>query len=318
MADLGRFEEAMRELAPVLAADPADAAGQTLAARLWLTMGNLREALAAADAAVAAARTDVAANVARGMTLAELGRRDEAVAQAEQILRLGRGDGAACTSAAAILAQVGNGQLALDAAWEGARLTPDRPRAHLVLGVVAARLGQDDVAARAYQEALVLDPKLAEQSVGPGLAQLEQHQYAAELSRFVAPEPSEADVPAAAAAAEVRKILRYAAGYAMIAAVLVACVAAADLARLAALLLGGVGLVVLAVSYRRLPIGVRRQLLELIRSDRSLEVAIWATVAAPALLVLLALIGRPWPVVASFVASSVALIVLRRAPAAEE
>jgi tetratricopeptide (TPR) repeat protein len=181
LADLGRYEEAAAELAH---ADSGDVPAQTLLARIWLAAGAPKQALAAADAAVAAGPADVAALVARGMALADLGRIDEAAQQAEQILRAGRGNGYACTSAAAILAEVRNGQVALDAAWEGVRLTPDQPRAHLVLGVVAARLGLGEIAERAYQEALALDPKLTVAQAALGVARGEQHRYAAVLSRF--------------------------------------------------------------------------------------------------------------------------------------
>lgn len=181
LADLGRYEEAAAELAP---ADRADVPAQTLLARIWLAAGAPKRALAAADAAVEAGPTDLAALVARGMALADLGRVDEAAAQAEQILRRGRGNGYACTSAAAILAEVRNGQVALDAAWEGVRLNPDQPRAHLVLGVVAAGLGLDEIAERAYQEALALDPGLTVAQTALGVARGEKHRYAATLSRF--------------------------------------------------------------------------------------------------------------------------------------
>lgn len=181
LADLGRYEEAAAELAN---ADRADVPAQTLLARIWLAAGAPKRALVAADAAVAAGPTEVPALVARGMALADLGRTDEAAQQAERILRAGRGNGYACTSAAAILAAVRNGQVALDAAWEGVRLSPDQPRAHLVLGVVAARLGLDEIAERAYQEALALDPKLSVAQSALGVARGEQHRYAAVLSRF--------------------------------------------------------------------------------------------------------------------------------------
>ena len=181
LADLGRYEEAAEELA---LADRDDVAAQTLLARIWLAAGSPKRALAAADAAVAAGPSNVPALVARGMALADLGRVDEAAQQAEQILRAGRGNGYACTSAAAILAEVRNGQVALDAAWEGVRLNPDQPRAHLVLGVVAARLGLDEIAGRAYQEALALDPKLSVAQAALGVARDEQHRYAALLARF--------------------------------------------------------------------------------------------------------------------------------------
>lgn len=180
LADLGRYEEAAAELAH---ADRSDVPAQTLLARIWLAAGAPKRALPAADAAVAAGPTDVAALVARGMALADLGRVDEAASQAQRILRAGRGNGYACTSAAAILAEVRNGQVALDAAWEGVRLTPDQPRAHLVLGVVAARLGLDEIAERAYREALALDPQLTVAQAALGVARGEKHRYASLLSR---------------------------------------------------------------------------------------------------------------------------------------
>jgi tetratricopeptide (TPR) repeat protein len=176
LADLGRYEEAAAELAQ---ADRDDVPAQTLAARIWLAAGVPKRALAAADAAVAAGPTDLAALIARGTALADLGRVDEAARQAEQILRRGRGNGHACTSAAAILAEVRNGQVALDAAWEGVRLTPDQPRAYLVLGVVAARLGLDGLAERAYQAALALDPQLMVAQAGLVAGRAERRRLAA-------------------------------------------------------------------------------------------------------------------------------------------
>lgn len=181
LADLGQYEDAASELAE---AASVDAPAQVLRARLYLATGELKAALAAAEAAVAASSTDVTALATRGTVLAELGRVDEAAQMAERILRHGRGDGYASTSAAAILAEARVGQLALDAAWEGVRLTPEQPRAHLVLGVVAARLGLTDVAVRAYQEALALAPQLADDDHALGLVRQELYHYAMILERY--------------------------------------------------------------------------------------------------------------------------------------
>ncbi|HEY8451316.1 MAG TPA: hypothetical protein VIL54_03680 [Natronosporangium sp.] len=187
LADLGRYQEAAEELSDLR---PDDVAGYTLLSRIRLASGDLRGALAAADMAVAAAPDDIGAQVARGMALADLGRVDEAAEQAERLLRHGSADGYACTSAAAILAQVRNGQVALDAAWQGVRLSPDQPRAHLVLGVVAAGLGLSDIAARAYREALELDPRLPVPQAAAGIVRTEQQRYVSLLSRLTGETPT--------------------------------------------------------------------------------------------------------------------------------
>ncbi|MPZ27148.1 MAG: hypothetical protein GEV12_12245 [Micromonosporaceae bacterium] len=340
LADLGRYEEAAAELAE---APPTDVPALILLARVRLAGGSPREALAAADAAVAAWPTDLPAMIARGMTLAELGRVDEAAGQAEQILRRGRGDGYACTSAAAILAEVRVGQVALDAAWEGVRLVPDQPRSHLVLGVVASRLGLDEIAGRAYLEALGLDPQLAVAEPAPaalGMARAEQHRYAAALSHLRRAEAvgsgagsgsgggggSGSGSGGAGAAAdrwtespvpgEVHRIVRYGAGYAVVAPLLVAAaVLSGSAAPAVSALLAGAGLAGGLVAWQRLPEEHRADLPELVRAERALAVAVWAVLAAPVLLLLFALVDSPWLLVAALAAGIVAGLASRRRPA---
>jgi tetratricopeptide (TPR) repeat protein len=321
LADLGRYEEAAAELAEA-AVD--DVPAQTLLARVLLAAGSPARALAAADAAVAAGPTDLPALIARGMALADLGRVDDAAAEAEQILRRGRGDGYACTSAAAILAGVRNGQVALDAAWEGVRLTPDQPRAHLVLGVVAAQLGLDEIAGRAYREALALDPRLSVAQAPLGVVRVEQQRYATVLSRFARPAAS---TPAAAeppvdedvAAGALRRHLQYGAGYALVAPLLVAWAHAYGLAApLVSVLLAGAGVVAMWRVWRRLPEEIRQQLPELVRADRSLAIALWAVLAVPTLLLLFAMVVSPWPLVLAVAAGAVGLFANRSRRAAQD
>jgi tetratricopeptide (TPR) repeat protein len=319
LADLGRYEEAAAELAET-AVD--DAPAQTLLARVLLAAGSPQRALAAADAAVAAAPADLPALIARGMALADLGRVDDAAAEAEQILRRGRGNGYACTSAAAILAGVRNGQVALDAAWEGVRLTPDQPRAHLVLGVVAAQLGLNEIAERAYREALALDPRLSVAQAPLGVVRVEQQRYATVLSRFAKPgttDPPAAEVPVDedVAAGTFRRHLRYGAGYALVAPLLVAWAHAYGLAApLVAGLLAGGGVVAVWRVWRRLPEEIRLALPELLRADRSLAIALWSVLCVPTLLLLFAMLVSPWPLVLAMAAGAVALLAnrARRAP----
>jgi tetratricopeptide (TPR) repeat protein len=308
LADLGRFDEAAAELAE---AGPDDLPALTLLARVRLAGGSPREALAAADAAVRAGPADLGALIARGMALAGLGRVDEAAAQAEQILRRGRGDGDACTSAAAILSGGRTGQVALDAAWEGVRLSPERPRAHLVLGVVAAQLGLPEIAEQAYREALALDPTLAEPPAAPaGLDRAELRRYAAALAHLgrAVPPRSEVDGPRVGAGG-VRRLLGYGAGYGLLAPLLVACAGGYGAsAALAAALLAGAGLTGGWLAWRRLPDRQRAELPELIRADRWTAVAVWGVVAAPLLLLLYALLDSSWPLAAAVAAGLMGLV----------
>jgi tetratricopeptide (TPR) repeat protein len=314
LADLGRYDEAAAELAGV---PPDDLAAFTLLARVRLAAGSPGEALAAADAAVAAGPADLDALIVRGLALADLGRVDEAAAQAEQILRHGRGNGYACTSAAAILAAGRTGQVALDAAWEGVRLAPDQPRAHLVLGVVASRLGLRQIAERAYQEALTLDPQLPLAQPGHGMARTEQHRYAAALSQFGPAEPAAGDAgqppdrgsgSAPAAPARVFRLLRYGTGFALLAPLLVAVAYGYGAgAPLLALVLAGAGAAAGWLAWRRLPVADRTGLPALIRADRAVAVAAWSVPAATVLLAGFGLLGSPWLLVAAVAAGVVAL-----------
>lgn len=343
LADLGRYDEALAELAP--SADPADAAAQTLLARLRLATGARAQALAAADAAVAAAPNDLAAQAVRGRALIELGRVDEAVTQAEQLLRAGRGEPFACTSAAAILAEARAGQVALDAAWEGVRLAPEEPSAHLVLGVVALRLGLDRVAERAYQEALVLDPQLPDPPAEAGLLRLEQQRFVAVLSRSVKVDRPHTDPrgpggarPGGAAAGgpgegrgsgavpglggepaagegdvgQLRRLLRRGALLGLAGSLLVGWAHVADAGGpLVAVLLAGLGVAMLVLGRRRLPEGLRADLPARLQADRALLLATWALLAVPMLLFLYGLFGAPWLIGVAVVAAAGALLVSR-------
>ncbi len=314
MADLGRYTEAAAELAD---ADARDVPAQTLLARVKLAEGAPREALAAADAAVRADPTDLGALIARGMVLADLGRVEEAVSQAEEILRHGRGNGYACTSAAAILSEVRNGQVALDAAWEGVRLTPDQSRAHLVLGVVAARLGMTDVAQRAYREALSLDPGLSMAQAALGVARVEQHRYVQALSHLADREPPPAaapptlpptrspsarrpprqpapDEPPATGptpprppetTSDLRRLLQLGAGYAVGAPLTAAWAFGVGIGATAvSFLLGVLGLVGMVAARRRLATAARAELPAGVRSSPGAITAIAGAAAAPPLL----------------------------------
>jgi hypothetical protein len=78
--------------------------------------------------------------------------------------------------------------------------------------------------------------------------------------------------------------------------------------RLWAALLGAGGMVAAVLWTRRLPGRVGPVVRALARNDRSLTVAVWAVLAAPALILLYAVIGGPWPLAGSIAAGMAAVI----------
>ncbi len=326
LADLGRYEESAGELASAVTLAPRDGHLLTTLARVHLAAGQPREALAAAERAIAAQPDRVDPLVARGMALTDLRRFAEAAQVGEQILRLGPADAYAQRSGAAILGQSRNGQEALNAAWRAVELAPEEAQGHLVLGVVAARLRLFDLAERAYREALRLDPELAGAQRDLGVIRLEQRRYAEALEQLaeaaaipdvpVAPTPAAgvgpfAPEPGRPVGEAVRRLILYGAGYALVAAVFAAFMAGvnAGASRAWAALMalaGGLGLWALAA---RLPGSLRAVFARIAHADRPLALAGCATVAAPLLILLYAVVGGPWPLVLAITVSAAAELV---------
>jgi tetratricopeptide (TPR) repeat protein len=310
LADLGRYDEAAVELGYAVALDPGNARALTMLARVHLAAERPVEALSAADAATAAAPGRVHPLVVRGLALADLRRFKEAAAMADQILALGPDDAYAQRSAAAILAEARNGQPALNAAWRGVQLAPEEPQAHLVLGLVAARLGLFDLAERAYREALRLDPQLAEARHDLGVIRLEQRRYAealGDLAEAAAMQPVRLG-GATSIGDALRRLVLYCAGYSIVAVVVVAFVAAGNgpISRVWAALMAIAGAVLVWGFAARVPGAVTKILPGLLRSDRPLALSVYAAAAAPCLILLYALMGTPWPLVLAIAAAAVA------------
>ncbi|MFY1674781.1 tetratricopeptide repeat protein [Plantactinospora sp. WMMB334] len=315
LAELGRYDEAAAEVGFAIALDPDHVPALVMLAMVKLAAGSSGEALSAADAAVAAAPELVRPLVIRGHALADLRRFAEAAAVAGQILALGRDDAYAQRSAAAILGESRNGQQALNAAWRGVELAPEEPQAHLVLGLVAARMEMFDLAERSYREALRLDPELAEAQHNIGVIRLEQRRYAEALEHL-------ADAAALAPASGnsgrtvgdgLRRLLMYGAGYTIVVSVLVACLAAGNpfASRVWAGLAAVTGGILVWRFARRVPTMGRGRLPDLIRSDGLLALAVYAVIAGPCLILLYAFVGSPWPLVlALFTAAATELAVL--------
>lgn len=351
LADLGRYDEAAAELGFAVALDPASTEALTLLARVHLAAGRPAEALAAADASLAAAAgaagpghadtpgtasgsaepsgtapgaasvpgpasTDTLA--ARAMALIDLRRFGEAADVAEWILDQRPDDAEALSTGAALLSESRNGQRALNAAWRAVELAPDRADTHLVLGLVAGRLGQFQLSEKAYRKALELDPDLIDVHVSIGVIQLEQRRYTdalASLAEAAAQQPAAGTPDAVSRVANpmahgVWVLVRLGAGYAMLVPILVACAASGNpaLGRLQSIAMGIIGIGMLAVMVTRLPGRPLAVLRSLMTTDRRLGTAIYSVAAGPPLVIAYALMGSPQPLVAAVILGFLALL----------
>ncbi|MGW0431942.1 tetratricopeptide repeat protein [Micromonospora sp. NPDC003197] len=317
LAGLGRYDEAATELGYAIALKPGDSYALTMLARVHLAAERPTEALAVVELAVAAAPEAVPPLVVRGLALADLRRFPEAAQTADQLLALGPADAYAQRSAAAILAESRNGQPALNAAWRAVELAPAEASAHLVLGLVAARLGLYDLAERGYREALRLDPALVEADQEVGVVRLEERRYSvalAQVTETIVPAPTRPGSAPRSIGEGLRNLVLYGAGYSIVAVVLVAALAASNeaLSRIMAvvLALGGAGVMWLLAA--RVPGLFGRILPALLKQDRALGIAGYAVPAAPCLILLYALVGTPWPLVLAICATVVAEVVVFR------
>jgi len=315
LADLGRYDDAVADLTEALQLEPGHRATLTLLARVQLTAGRPAECLASADAAL-----DVLADAdpdllgVRAMALIDLGRYPEAAAVADGLLRQSPDDPRVLSLGAAILAESRNGQRALDAAWRAVQRSPETADTHLVLGLVAARLGQFNLAEQAYREALARDPALATAQEDIGVVRWEQRRYTAALEHLAESAALRPHAPSTgrSIAYGLRRVLHVGVGYALVTPPLVGYMLYRDTAtsRTFAAVLGVLGLLVVAAAMTRLAGPLREQLALLLRKEGRLAVALGAVVAGPLLLLSYAALGSPWPLVAAILAGFTALVAL--------
>lgn len=340
LADLGRYDEAAAEIGFAVALDPDSAAAQVMLARVHLAADRPEQALAAIDslgtgdaanpwsAAAAGAEADdatlsqsdrIGRQVVRGLALIDLRRFAEAAQLATELLATYPDDAYAQRSGAAILAGSRNGQPALNAAWRGVELAPQDAQAHLVLGLVGARLELFDLAHRAYEEALRLDPLIGEAQYDVGVIHLERRRYAAELAILaerataMAPPPQPNPRPQQQPRTvedELRRLVLIGAGYSMIAAVTVACMAGSAASRGWAVLSAIGGVVLIVILARRVPGRLTELLPQL--ADRRLATSVYAAGAAPVLIFCYAAIATPWLLVGAIAASAAAQFMVLR------
>lgn len=336
MADLGRYDEAVGEIAAGLATAPDDPELLSTLARVHVIAEQPAEALVAADQAAAAAPGTVGPLVVRAMALCDDRRFAEAAQVAVSILSAWPDDPYAQRTGAALLSESRNGQEALNAAWNGVRLTPTDAEAHLVLAVVAARLRLFALAQRAYSEALDLDTDVGDAQRDVGVVRLERRRWALALEDLAeaampVPAPADPSTPApdvsrpsgsvldrsAVTLDAFRQAVLYGSNGVLIAAVLAAVMTlvSSGVARMWAGVIGVVVLVaVVGWLARALPEPLGAALRRVSGTSSALAVAGYATVLAPLGLLGFAVIGGVVPLIIAMVLAALAemLVLMRR------
>ena len=325
MADLGRYDEAVGDVAAGLTVAPDDAALLSTLARVHLAAAQPVDALAAAERAVAAAPGTVEPLVVQAMALSDERRFGEAAQVAGSILTGWPADPYAQRTGAALLSEARNGQDALNAAWNGVRLAPADAEAHLVLAVVAARLRLFELAQRAYGEALDLDVAIGDAQRDVGVVRLERRRWALALESLAdaempVPEPAAVETPQSpppAVTPPVRSVLDrsgaitdtfrqavlFGSNGVLVAALLAAVmtIASTGVARMWGGVIGVAVVIAVAVWLTRaLPVPVGAALGE-VRGSRRVVAAVYATVLGALGLVAFAVFGGVVPLIIAMV-----------------
>ncbi|MGC5029179.1 tetratricopeptide repeat protein [Micromonospora sp. DT229] len=118
--------------------------------------------------------------------------------------------------------------------------------------------------------------------------------------------------------AALRQFVLWGAGWSIVAALVIACSATtgSGFSRFMAVLAAAGGAIVLWRHASRLP-GLTRTVLPVLRrTDRPLVLAVYAAAAAPALILLYALVGTPWPLVLAIGIATVAQLTIVTRPVA--
>jgi tetratricopeptide (TPR) repeat protein len=267
--DLGRHDEARREVEAALVAEPGSAYLHVLRSRALDGLGEHEEALVAAERVVGLLPHAAAGHRQRTVALLRLGRTQEAVAAAQETVRLEPQH----WPHHALLAQVAADdhrtlRLAWDAAVHAVSLAPDEADTHFSIGFVASRRRDHRTAVAAYERALAIHPGHA--TALHNLA-LERGGDLSRQARGVGDalrlDPQRADFRESLDRVVRRTLL--AAWLAVLVVLLLGVGASADSPDQVVVLpalLGLVGVLVwLGITVRRLPIGVRRHAASYVR-----------------------------------------------------
>jgi tetratricopeptide (TPR) repeat protein len=158
MIEVGRFDDAARLLAAIVASEPDGARAWSLMARAHLGAGRWAEALTAAHRAIAISPADHRPFRLASTALVSLGRSAEAVTAALEACALAPGVWRSHVCLAQAATAAGQPARAAQAAATALALAPDEPDVQFTAGKVALSLG-DLPRARAHQQAaLAVDP----------------------------------------------------------------------------------------------------------------------------------------------------------------
>jgi len=162
LADLGRYEEALKELDRALQLAPADVDALLIRGSVWLEQGRYAEALAAYEDARRGDPSYAGCWRGVGDALVGLGRVDEALEAYQHAATLDPDDPAALNCVGMALARLGRLSEALATFQRVTTTAPDYPEAWLNLGNTYLTAGRLDEAADAYGHALRLRPDYAD------------------------------------------------------------------------------------------------------------------------------------------------------------
>jgi tetratricopeptide (TPR) repeat protein len=158
MIEVGRFDDAARLLARIVASEPDGARAWSLMSRAHLGAGRWAEALAAAHRAIAISPADHWPFRLASTALVSLGRSAEAVTAALEACRLAPGVWRSHVCLAQAATAAGQPGRAAQAAATALALAPDEPDVQFTAGKVALSTG-DLARARSHQQAaLAADP----------------------------------------------------------------------------------------------------------------------------------------------------------------
>lgn len=187
LIDAGRLEEAKGVLQTALAREPEDGGKWCLFALCMVRLDQFDDALQAAGKAAALEPAEEWPH--RLASIALCGKKDypRAVSAARESVRRESDLWQTHAQLALALHELGN-LAAIDEAWQAASyavaLAPEEAETHFVMGVIAQERRQHDVAERAYEKVLALDPGHAAAMNNLGLVQLRRGRIHAAVDGF--------------------------------------------------------------------------------------------------------------------------------------
>jgi tetratricopeptide (TPR) repeat protein len=157
---LGRFDEAIALVHPLLGRDPENSLGWCLLAQAQLGRDDPEAGLDAADRAVAFAPESSWAHRLRSIALAARGNHADALEAALAAVKWAPNDWQEYAWLSGLFAQIKKRRgEAIPAAEYAVALAPNESRAHLALGAAAAANGKRKEAEEAFRNALAIDPQ---------------------------------------------------------------------------------------------------------------------------------------------------------------